>query len=88
MSLPAVLTLVAIGLIVAALAVYLVAVLVVLRKTLQTLGTINVGLRAIAHRTEPLEPVLTEINEELASVRDALKETLDKAASIDREVAS
>lgn len=76
MTLLAVLTLVAVGLIVAALAAYLLTILVQLRRILFTLGTVNVGLRAIARRVQPLEPILAEINADLARVRDALMEVL------------
>lgn len=78
MNIFGILTLVGVGLLIAALAVYLLAALYLLRKTLFTLGTINVGLRAIAERVEPLEPVLAEINSDLSGVRDALVTVLDK----------
>lgn len=72
MSLLAILTLVVVGLIVAALAVSLVAILVQLRRILSTLGKVNVGLRVIAERVQPLEPILAEVNGDLAAVRDRL----------------
>lgn len=72
MQILVILTLVAVGLIVVALAVSLITILVMLRRTLFTLGTINVGLRSIARRVEPLEPALTEINSDLAAVRKEL----------------
>ena len=72
MSLLAILTLVVIGLIVVALAVSLVAILVQLRRILSTLGKVNVGLRVIVQRVEPLEPILAEVNGDLAAVRDQL----------------
>lgn len=72
MSLLAILTLVAVGLIVAALAVSLMAILVQLRRVLSTLGTVNVALRVIADRVQPLEPILGEVNQDLAAVRDGL----------------
>lgn len=78
MHILAILTLVGVALLVAALAIYLLGVLVLLRKTLSTLGTVNVGLRAIAARVEPLEPVLGEINADLTSVRDQLVAVLTK----------
>ncbi len=78
MHILSILTLVAVGLIVAALAVYLITIAVLLRKTLFTLGTINVGLRSIAQRVEPLEPILAEINGDLSGVRDALVEILSR----------
>lgn len=78
MTLLGILTLVAVGLIVVALAVALVAILIRLRAILFTLGTINVGLRAIARRVEPLAPVLTGVNSDLLRVRDALIGVLRK----------
>ncbi len=78
MNIYGILTLVGVALLIAALAAYLLAALYLLRKTLFTLGTINVGLRSIALRVEPLEPVLSEINSDLSGVRDALTEVLTK----------
>lgn len=78
MNIFGILTLAGVALLVLALAAYLLAALFLLRKTLFTLGTINVGLRAIAHRVEPLEPVLGEINSDLSGVRDALTTVLTK----------
>lgn len=76
MHILSILTLTAIGLIVAALAAHLILIALSLRKTLFTLGTVNVGLRAIAERVEPIEPILTEINSDLSVVRDALSRIL------------
>ncbi|MDP9069483.1 MAG: hypothetical protein M3N53_14235 [Actinomycetota bacterium] len=78
MNIYGILTLVGVALLIAALAAYLLAALYLLRKTLFTLGTINVGLRSIALRVEPLEPVLSEINSDLSGVRDALTEVVTK----------
>ncbi len=55
-----------------AVAVYLIAYLVVLRRAMFTLGTVNAGVRAIGRRVEPLEPVLAEVNGDLTTVRDRL----------------
>lgn len=78
MNIFGILTLVGVALLIVALAAYLLAALFLLRKTLFTLGTINVGLRSIALRVEPLEPVLAEINSDLSGVRDALTDVLNK----------
>lgn len=78
MNLLSILTLVAAGVVLAALAVYLLTITYLLFKTLRTLGTINVGLRAIAQRVEPLEPILTEINSDLSGVRDRLGAVLER----------
>lgn len=72
---PAVLivTLVVVGLIVAALAFYLAWVVVLLRTIHDTLGKVTFGVRAIAHRTAPLGPLVDEINGNLIPVADALE---------------
>lgn len=72
MNILGILTLVAVGLILVAVAAYLVAYLLVLRRTLVTLGTVNVGLRAIARRVEPLEPVLADVHDTLSAARTEL----------------
>jgi hypothetical protein len=71
-SLLAILTLIVIGLLVVALAVSLVAILVQLRRIHRTLGRVNAGLGVIVERVQPLEPVLAEVNGDLAAVRDRL----------------
>lgn len=69
-------TLVAIGLTVAALAFYLLHVLVLLRATSFTLGTIVAGLRAIAYQTRPVGEVVSAINADLGEVKEALESIL------------
>lgn len=66
-------SLVVTGLLVVALAAALLTVLVLLRRTTDTLGKVIFGVRAIAHRTAPVGAALTEINTDLAGVRDALR---------------
>lgn len=72
MNVLAVLTIVGVALVLGAVAVYLIAYLVILRDAMRTLDTVNVGVRAIARRVEPLEPILGEIDDDLATVRDHL----------------
>lgn len=72
----AIITYIGFALLVIAVALALIAVLGLLRRILFTLGTINVGLRSIARRVEPLEPILGEVNTDLAGVRDALAAVL------------
>ncbi len=69
-------TLVAIGLTVAALAFYLLHVLFLLRATSFTLGTIVAGLRAIAYQTRPVGDVVSAINADLGEVKEALEAIL------------
>ncbi len=77
----AIVTLVVVGLLVAALAFYLAWVVVLLRAIHDTLGKVTFGVRAIAHRAAPLGSVIGEINGHLIPVADALE---DLAASLDR----
>ncbi|WP_219415766.1 hypothetical protein [Pseudonocardia nigra] len=72
MTVFAVLTIVGVAVVLAAVAAYLIAYLVVLRSAMRTLGTVNAGVRAIGRRVEPLGPVLAEVNGDLAAVRDRL----------------
>ena len=72
MSAAAVAAVVVAGVLVAALAFYLVWVVVILRRLVDTLGKVLFGVRAIAHRVEPVGPVVAEINADLTGVADAL----------------
>ena len=79
MSAAAIVTLALTGLLIAALAVYLIAVIRILHHVLDTLGKITFGVRAIAHRTEPVGPVLANVNANLTAVADALEGLVAKA---------
>lgn len=81
MSAAAIVTLVLVGLLIAALAAYLVRVVLILRHVVDTLGKVTFGVRAIAHRTEPLAPVLDEVNADLGAVADALEALAARAAT-------
>lgn len=70
----AIVTLVLVALLVAALAFYLTWVVLILRHLTHTLGKVEFGVRAIAHRTAPLGPVLADVNANLTAVADALEE--------------
>ncbi len=67
-----ILTIVGVAVVLAAVAAYLIAYLVLLRSAMKTLGTVNAGVRAIGRRVEPLEPILVEVNGDLTAVRDRL----------------
>lgn len=73
MPVVAIVTLVVVGLIVAALAFYLAWVVVLLHSIHDTLGKVTFGVRAIAHRTAPIGPLVDEINGNLIPVADALE---------------
>lgn len=80
----AVVTLIATGILVVALATYLIVIAYNLRKAIDSLGLITFGVRAIARRVEPIEPLATEILENVTAVDDALGDLL--AARSTREV--
>lgn len=73
MSVAGVAALVVTGVLVAALAFYLLWVVVILRNLTDTLGKVVFGVDAIAHRVQPLESVVGEINTDLTGVADALE---------------
>lgn len=85
MSAAAIVTLIAVGLTVAALAAYLVHVILLLRHTHFTLGTIVAALRAISHQSRPIGEVLEDVNADLAEVHEALDSIL--GADLDVEEA-
>jgi uncharacterized protein YoxC len=67
-------TLVLTFLLVAALAFYLTWVVLILRRITDTLGKVTFGVRAIAHRTEPITPLVTALNADLEAVAGALED--------------
>src|SRR5919198_3708991 len=63
-----VLTLAELGILVAVLAVYLLSIASTLRTVARTLGLVTFGVRAIEKQTEPLGPVLRDVNAGLEQV--------------------
>lgn len=74
MSAAAIVSLVIVAVLVAALAFYLIRVIVILRHAVDTLGKVTFGVRAIAYRTEPLGEILTDVNANLSAVAGALEQ--------------
>jgi hypothetical protein len=72
-SAAAIAALVVTGVLIAALAFYLLWVVVILRRLTDTLGKVVFGVASIAHRVEPVEQVVGEINGDLIGVADALE---------------
>lgn len=58
---------------VAALAFYLLWVVVILRRLTDTLGKVVFGVGSIAHRVQPVEGLVGAINSDLIGVADALE---------------
>ena len=69
-----VVTLVEVAAVVVVLALYLIAIAAKLRKVSTTLGLITFGVRAIEKQTEPIGPVVGDINGALEQVAAALDE--------------
>ena len=65
-------TLIGVALIVGALAAYLIIIAYSLYKVSFTLGTVLIGVRAIAARCEPLREVLGSIGNDVAAVEQAM----------------
>lgn len=61
------------GVLVAALAFYLLWVVVILRRLTDTLGKVVFGVASIAHRVEPVGSIVEQINGDLIGVADALE---------------
>ncbi len=70
----AIMTLVVVGVIVVALAAFLLWVVAILRRITGTLGKVTFGVRAIAYRVEPVRPLVTEMNGDLSAVAGALEQ--------------
>lgn len=66
-------TLVAVFLVVAALAGYLITIAATLRDVSFTLGTIIIGVRAIANQTAPLKGVVGDIVGDVVAIDTAFK---------------
>ncbi len=62
------------ALIIAALGLALLRVILMLKHVSFTLGTIVVGVRAIAHQTRAVPPAIKSVNENLAPVRSAAEQ--------------
>lgn len=72
-------TLIGVALTVLTLAAYLIRIAFILKHVNFTLGTIIAGLRSIANQTEPLNPIMGEINNDLAAVQAELERVVNIA---------
>lgn len=79
MPLPGTVFLIGVALTVVVLAAYLIRVALILVHVNFTLGTIIAGVRAIATQVEPLNPVVGEINNDLAGLAKALEDLVGSA---------
>jgi hypothetical protein len=74
-------TLIGVGLLVAALVLYLSLVAYHLTKVNFTLGTVLIGVRAIANQVQPLGGVVGSIANDVGAMDDALKELVEVATT-------
>ena len=72
MELVAIVTIIGVGVIVAALAAYLIIIAYSLYKVSFTLGTVLIGVRAIASQCEPLQEVIGSIATDVGAVEQTL----------------
>jgi hypothetical protein len=61
------------GVLVAALAFYLLWVVLILHRLTDTLGKVLFGVGSIAHRVQPVGPLVGGINGDLVGIADALE---------------
>lgn len=78
MSAAAIVTLAVIGLVVAALASYLIWVAVLLVSVERSLGSVLTSLRTVAERAQPIGPVFDDVNAKLTTVALALEGLVEK----------
>lgn len=74
----AIVTLVIVAVLVAAVAVALIWIALVLRQVDDTLGKVTFGVRAIAHRTGPLNDSLGTINTTLDTIAGAIEGLVER----------
>ena len=72
MNIFGILTLVGVGIALAMIAIFLVMYLVELRRIARVLGAVSGAVQGISIQVKPLEPILTNVNHNLATARDAL----------------
>ena len=88
MPVAAIVSLLVIAVLVLALAAYLLRVILILNDVNDTLGKVTFGVRAIAHRTEPVGAVVSEINANLSAVAGALEALVASAKPATQAVAA
>ncbi len=81
----AVVTLIGVFLIVVALVLYLSIIAASLSKTQFALGTVVIGVNAIANQTQPLEGVVGSIARDVSAIDEALKDLVDAATAPEEE---
>ncbi len=78
-GLATVVTLVGVFIIVAALALYLITIVVILKHVSFTVGTVLIGVRAIASQCQPLGPVIRDVVGDVRAIEEDLEALLGGA---------
>ena len=73
MGLATIVTLIGVAIIVAALAFYLITIAATLKHVSFTVGTVLIGVRAIAAQCQPLQPVIRDIANDVSAIDDDLE---------------
>jgi len=73
MGLATIVTLIGVAVIVAALAFYLITIASTLKHVSFTVGTVLIGVRAIAAQCEPLQPVIRDIVNDVSAIDEDLE---------------
>ncbi len=73
-----ILTLIVSGLALAMIAVFLIRYLVALRRVAGVLGTVAGAVRGISRQVEPLQPLLSNVNGNLAAAHNTLAGVLGR----------
>jgi uncharacterized protein YggT (Ycf19 family) len=68
-----VVTLLGVGIIVAAIALYLINIVLILNHVSFTVGTVIIGVRAIAQACEPLAEVIRDIKNNVSAIDEDLE---------------
>ena len=68
-----VVTLIGVAIIVAAIAIYLIRISVLLNHVSFTVGTVIIGVKAIAQACEPLAPVIRDIANNVSAIDEDLE---------------
>ncbi len=77
-------TFIGVALIVAALAFYLITIAATLKHVSDTVGTVLIGIRAIAHQTAPLGPVIKDIVGDVQGIQTELAQLVTGAQAAAR----
>jgi hypothetical protein len=80
-----VVTLIGVAIIVAAIALYLINICLILNHVSFTVGTVIIGVRAIAQACEPLATVVRDINNNVSAIDEDLEALITGGKPRDRK---